>query len=354
LNRTAFLRAAAAAAGVAMFVQSLRVLGTDRILDGVARMGWAFAVIVLLSGARELVRTLAWMRTVERPARLRFGPAFRARLVGEALNALLPIGMVVGEPTKASHVGSDISFPTALKALVVEFAFYGVSLAVLLAAGSAAFVLAADAQNGVRMLTYAATACAAIGFASLGWLARVRARPRRFADRGGRAADIASWAAGRLRGMRDVVFGFSSRHPDRVRTIVALEITYQLLAVAEVYVTLLFVGALRPTIAAAIALETVSRVVTMAFKMVPLRAGVDEVGSAFVASQLHLGAATGLTLALVRKIRLLFWSAAGLALLFGWRRRAESADGRLLVSSLRVPAQSLAVQPADASGAPIR
>jgi hypothetical protein len=73
-----------------------------------------------------------------------------------------------------------------------------------------------------------------------------------------------------------------------------------------------------------------------------------------VASHLHLGPATGITLALVRKIRLLFWSAAGLALLFGWRRRAEPADGRLLVSSLRVPAQSLAVQPADASGAPIR
>src|SRR6185295_1292255 len=115
--------------------------------------------------------------------------------------------------------------------------------------------------------------------------------------------------------LRDVLFGFASRHREQVPTIIALEIAYHVCAVVEVYVTLLLISPVRPTIAAAVVLETVNRVITMAFKMLPMRVGVDEMGSSLFAGRVDLNPATGLTLALVRKLRLLFWSAVGLALL---------------------------------------
>src|SRR5438128_9065095 len=106
-NRRA-LNVAVAVVAAALFAESLHVMGLEQIAGGLARMGWGFAAILLLSGARDVVRAIAWTLTVERPERLGFLPAFRARLAGEALNTLLPMGMVVGEPTKASQVGDSL------------------------------------------------------------------------------------------------------------------------------------------------------------------------------------------------------------------------------------------------------
>ena len=324
-------RAAVIAAGVALFARSLSVLGLERIAAGLARVGWGFAVIVILSGVREVLRTLAWTRTVEGTVPLRFLPAFRARLAGEALNALLPMGIVVGEPTKASQVGGRIPFATAFRGLVAEFAFYSASLVLLFGAGVAAWIMVEEIRVGpfVSLGLAAAALVAAVVAASLRW----------------------------TRGLREVVFGFAFRHPGHVGAIAACEIGYQALAVAEVYVTLLLVSPVPPTLASALVLETVNRAITIAFKILPLRIGVDEVSASIFASRLDLGSAAGLTLALVRKLRLLFWSAIGLALLARRPPRAVPAVARAnpaflgLAVALTLVATSAAAQPPAASGA---
>jgi hypothetical protein len=311
------LLALVAIVALAMFAQSVRQLGLEQMIEGLDRVGWGFVAIVLLSGAREAVRTLAWMRTTEGPVPLRFPQAFRARLVGEALNTLLPMGLVVGEPTKASHAGSDIPFATAFNALVVEFAFYCLSLVLLFCAGFSAFLLLSDIRPSVSALSLGITtvAMAAVGAFHVRRSWRATAHGQFIAHRHGRIATITSGAVGGLRRLRDLVIGFTARHPEQVGAIVALEIAYQIFAVTEVYFTLLLVSPSRPTFESAIVLETVSRAVTMVFKVVPLRVGVDEVSSSLFAGRVQLSGPIGLTLAIVRKLRLLFWGAIGLALL---------------------------------------
>jgi hypothetical protein len=299
------LRVIAGIAGAALLMQTMYAMGVESVLAGVGRVGWGFLGILALAGARDVVRTLAWMRTIEGPVPLRFPAAFRARLAGEALNTLVPMGMVLGEPTKASHVGSEIPFATAMRALAVEFAFYSGSLVLLFAAGVSAFVVAKALP--VSMQIACVGLIVAIALAVMAVRARAATRPVR--DRG------------TLRRLSDLVLGFGDRHPEHVRPIVLLEIAYHVIGVAEVYVTLLLIGPFRPTLASALVLETVSRAVTMVFKIVPMRVGVDEMGSSIFASQLQLGVATGLTLALIRKLRLLCWSAVGLALLIRRPRR---------------------------------
>ena len=156
------LNIAVALFAAALFAESLHVMGLAQIADGLARMGWGFAAILLLSGTRDVVRAIAWTLTVERPERLGFLPAFRARLAGEALNTLLPMGMVVGEPTKASQVGDSLPFGAAFRALAVEFAFYGASLVPLFAAGVAAFALVNRFSVGVTPVLVAETAILAV------------------------------------------------------------------------------------------------------------------------------------------------------------------------------------------------
>ncbi|HWF85496.1 MAG TPA: lysylphosphatidylglycerol synthase domain-containing protein [Vicinamibacterales bacterium] len=309
--------------GLGLFAQSVYMLGVERLVDGLRRVGWGFGAIVILSGAREAARTLAWVRTVEGP-RLPFARAFRARLAGEALNTLLPMGMLVGEPVKASHVAPDLPFASAFGALVVEFAFYCISLVLLLSAGTTALIAVADPSLRPSLIALLVVSAVVLG-ALLPYVRRAGRRTLErtatFSAAGGRIRASIRTAVDSVQRQVAIVGRFAAEHPERVRAIVAFEIAYQVLAVAEVYFTLFLISPVQPTLAMSLVLETVNRVITMLFKMLPMRLGVDEASSSLFAGRLDLGATTGLTLALVRKLRMLFWG--GIGLLFLLPRRSD-------------------------------
>src|SRR5580692_1636512 len=223
--RRAFV-AGAALIGTALFACSISALGLARIQDAFVRIGWWFGAILLLSGAREAVRTLAWTHTIEGPVRLSFRDAFRARLAGEALNTLLPMGMLVGEPMKAEHVGHRLPFATALSALAVEFAFYGVSLVLLFSAGVVALFPAS------AILLIAAMSLMAVPFV------RNRNRRARIVEPMGAAsqqavATVIARLLEKVRRLGGPVLRFASLNPGRAWRLVVLEAAFQLLAVAE-------------------------------------------------------------------------------------------------------------------------
>jgi hypothetical protein len=85
--------------------------------------------------------------------------------------------------------------------------------------------------------------------------------------------------------------------------------------VLEVYVTLLWLlGDRSPTIVQSVIFEALNRVITVVFKFVPFRVGVDEASAGALAPVLSVNPAAGVALAVVRKVRNLFWAAIGLAL----------------------------------------
>jgi hypothetical protein len=104
----------------------------------------------------------------------------------------------------------------------------------------------------------------------------------------------------------------------RIAHVVLWEGFFHVLAVAEVWIVLRL---LIPdvTIGEAFLLESAGRFVTIAFKFVPYRLGIDEMGSGAVAQVLGLGPANGVTLALVRRLRIIVLNVAGLLVLV--RRR---------------------------------
>src|SRR6266849_3924064 len=312
--------AGAAIIGTALFAYSIKALGFAKIQEAFIRIGWGFGAILLLSGAREAVRTLAWTRTIEGPVRLSFRDAFRARLAGEALNTLLPMGMLVGEPMKAEHVGHRLPFATAFSALAVEFAFYGVSLVLLFSAG----VVTLFPSSAVLFI-----AAMALMVVPLVWnrdrFTGIVEPNQAFQNH---VATVITRVFEKLRRLGDPVLRFTLVNPGRAGRLVALEAAFQLFAVAEVYLTLALITPQHVAWSSALVLETVSRAVTILFKMLPMRLGIDEAGAAVFADRLGLGSATGITLALVRRMRLLCWSAVGIVFVLTrstWRSAAPSA-----------------------------
>ena len=61
-----------------------------------------------------------------------------------------------------------------------------------------------------------------------------------------------------------------------------------------------------------------NRIINVAFKFIPLRAGVDEGGTGQVSRVLGFARGIGETLAIVRKGRDIFWTAIGITLI--WKR----------------------------------
>jgi hypothetical protein len=80
-------------------------------------------------------------------------------------------------------------------------------------------------------------------------------------------------------------------------------------------VTLFYISPVAPTLLTAFILESVNRIINVAFKFVPLRTGVDEAGTGMLSKVLGFTTTTGVTLAIVRKGRDIFWGALGVVLL---------------------------------------
>jgi hypothetical protein len=106
----------------------------------------------------------------------------------------------------------------------------------------------------------------------------------------------------------------------RIAHALVWEAAFHAAAVAEVYLVLRVLSPDQsPSLMDAFVLETAGRLIIVAFKIIPYRLGVDEAGTALVARALMLDPALGVALALLRRIRILFWNAIGLVLLAGAR-----------------------------------
>ena len=118
-----------------------------------------------------------------------------------------------------------------------------------------------------------------------------------------------------VRLFENLIYGFYRRHPKRFLPFCTLETIYHVIGIVEVYYVLSRLSDAVPNLMTSFLLESVSRMVAILFKLIPLTIGVDEAGAKFVGDTVALAAGVGVTLAIIRKGRVLFWTAIGVLLL---------------------------------------
>lgn len=308
--------------GLLLFVYFVWKAGTSEIAGGIKRLGAGFLLVLAVSSLRYIVRTFAWTLCFDRPHRLRFRDAFRAYVVGDAMGNLTPFGIVASEPTKAALVRDKVPLIVAVSALAVQNLFYSLSVALFILSGIVVLLLSFPLTSGLRLLSLISLGivCAIIltGFIifKLRWrflsAGFERLRRTRFGKKYLEEKQRESTSA-----VEDTVYNFYSRHRARCALIMLLEASFHLAGVLEVFITLSFISDVPPTFLAAYVLESVNRIINVVFKFVPLRAGVDEAGSSWVTKVLQFGVTTGTTLAIIRKARVICWTALGVAFLVG-------------------------------------
>lgn len=307
--------------GLLLFAYFVRKAGVSEILVGIKRLGVGFLLILAISSIRQIARSFAWIRCLESPHKLRFRDAFAARVMGDALGNIIPLASVaVAEPSKAAFVTHRLPLMVSLSALALENIFYSLSVAVFIFSGTVALLLAFPLKPALRYASFGTLAVTLL-IVPLGFL--IIRRQWKFLSGlmliFGRRNIARAWmekTIPRARTFEDRIYGFYQRNSNRLLLILALEMTFHCAGVLEIYTTLWFIsGVLAPTLLTAFILESVNRVINVVFKFIPLRTGVDEAGTGMLSKVLGFTTAIGVTLAIVRKARDIFWTTIGVALM---------------------------------------
>jgi hypothetical protein len=303
--------------GLALFAYFVKKAGIGQIAGGIQRLGAGFLLIIAISAVRQVVRSLAWSLCVEAPYRLGFWDAFRARVMGDAIGNVLPFAsFAISEPAKPVLIRDRVPLMAGFSAIAIESIFYGLSVAVFIFSGMVALLLSFSLPKGLRLASIITLViillAVALGTLFIRKQLRFISGTTRFFHRRGLNE---KWVE-KGRTLEDRIYGFYQRNRARFLPILLLEACFHLAGICEIYVTLSFISPDQPpTFLTAFILESVNRVITLAFKFIPLRMGVDEAGTGRVSKALLFTEATGVTLAIVRKARDLFWAGVGMALL---------------------------------------
>ncbi len=306
-GRRHLLTAACTLAGAALFVYVVRRAGAAEILDGFQRVGAGLVVLLLLAGFRFILRSQSWRLCMPDASRPPLGRAFQAFLAGDSVGNITPLGLVAREPIKVFLSRHHLATRDAVASLAAENVIYAVSVATMVSVGLLVVLLTVPLPStwqwslGAALAAIAAAVMAGRRLLRGTWDESRGSRPR--------------WRE-QVAAVRQAVAAFSQGQSGRFQRAYALDLLYHATAVLEVFLTLRWVlGDRSPSLTQAIAFEALNRMVILAFKFVPFRVGIDEALTGAAAPMLALDPATGITLAVVRKVRNLFWTGVGLAII---------------------------------------
>ena len=166
------------AAGLVLFAHFIKRAGVTEIAEGIRRLGSGFILILLISGSRHVVRSLAWMLCLEPPHRLRFMDALRARLMGDAIGDVLPLGsFLVAEPAKPALIRDQLPLVEGYSSLLIENIFYSLSVVTFVSAGVLALLMSFCLTKGLRLASVMTVGGVAVVMAISVLLVRRQVRP---------------------------------------------------------------------------------------------------------------------------------------------------------------------------------
>ncbi len=319
INRLKYLGLTLTIGGIGLFAYFVWSVGVNEILSNIERFGvLGFAAILVIHFLRILSRATAWRLSVYDPYKLRLRDTIPAVFIGEAMSSMIPLGILISGTSKAVAVRKKVPIVVGLSSVATENLFYSFTTSVFLMLGALTFLRSfpldeswrwtIDVLIGVLFVLLVAGIVMVIKqwhFASetCEWLYRR-----------GFLKGILEHGRSEVRLFENLIYGFYRQHPERFFPICLLETSFHILGVIEVWFILSRLGD-SASLLNAFLLETVSRLITIIFKLVPFLIGVDEAGAQFVAETVGIAAGIGVTLAIIRKGKILVWTGVGLALI---------------------------------------
>ena len=306
--------------GIALFAYFIYAVGVGEVVDGIVRFGVVgFAVILGLFFARIFVRAWAWSLSVYEPYHLKLRDTIPAVIIGEATSSVIPLGILISGTTKAVAVRHRVPLVVGLSSVATENLFYSLTTSLFLIAGAVTFLRNSTLDDSwiwtIDVLIAGIVLLLVFLFLMVVRQWNIFSEACESLYRRGYFKNLLENGRLEVRLFENLIFAFYRRYPKRFLPICGLGTVYHLLGVVEVYYVLSRLSDAVPSMHTSFLLESVSRLITILFKLIPLTVGVDEAGAKFVGDTVALAAGVGVTLAIIRKGRILFWTAIGFLLI---------------------------------------
>jgi hypothetical protein len=278
-------------------------------------VGWGLALIIILGGFSQFIKTCAWRQAFTCDiSGLSWSRSFGAQLVSDALGQFGVAGKVVGEGMRISLLGSTVPVSNGLSAGAIDGGLHTFSAVLVTVLGIVATLMLAPVSVKWRM--YAVLLI--VGLMSVVILAAV-ALAHHWPLIGnairaiGRFPRLHTWVSSKepiIDSAEHNLLFFHSEAPAAFWATLMFNLLWHMLAVLEVYIILRFMGT-GFTLGGAFIVEGLTKVINLVGALNPGNFGTYEGGSMLIAKMFGVTSTTGLTLALCRRARTVFWSGVG-------------------------------------------
>lgn len=319
--------------GVALFGYLVMRTGPRVLWHEIRSVRYGIPIIIALGGLTHLVKTWAWRKTFTCDiSRLSWRRSFGMRLVSEAIGQLGIIGKFLGEGVRVSLLGSAVPTAHAISAAALDSLLYILAsiCVTVMAVAVSFFVLPLPGKLRVYGVVFAAIFSAVLVLAALavnkGW--RVMGATFRAIEK---IPGCGDWVRRKQQVIDETESNLLSFHreaPAAFRASFFLNFLAHGLAIAEIYVVLSFLTP-KATPLGALVLEGMTKLINTVGALNPGNVGTYEGGNVLIGRLFGLTAATGLTLALCRRARALFWGAIGSGCLIIMRRPDKNGETEL-------------------------
>lgn len=297
--------------GLAAVGYLIAMTGVDALLAPIRTLSWRLAVFVVFPYAVvALLRTVAW-RFAFVGAPVSLGRLFSVRLAGEALN--FAAASVGGEPVKAYLLRPSVPLTAASAAQVLDKTGVTIGQVLFLALGLAVALPVFRLPDDFRWAMVALLGLQLVVVIAFVLVQRI---------------GMFGWTLGLLTrlGVRDTqgvrgLLGFDQalttlyrERPGRVLACILVHLLGWIVGSLEVYLVLKWLGA-SSSFTTALVIDAFGTGVKFLAFAIPGALGVLEGGYMVAFSALGLGSDLGLSFTLIRRLRMVLWSTAGLVVL---------------------------------------
>ena len=306
--------------------------GPTLLWQDLTKLGWGFTLVIALAGMAHLLKAWAWQMTLGRDqGKISFARLVGLRLGAEAAGQLGILGQTFGDSIRVSHLSREMQTASCLASVTLDRGFYLATGIIVAIAGVLAALPALSGSPALRL--YAALfVFAAIPFLLLTLLAMRKRWPflSGSARLVGRIPSFESWVERKfetIRATEEALFDFHHKTPRAFWTSFSLNLGGQCLAILEVCLVLWLLGAHIGFLGALI-IEGLTKLLNTIGNFNPGNIGTYEGGNMLIGKIFSLSSASGLALALARRLRAFFWTLIGGVCLVFLTRGRGSHDSR--------------------------
>lgn len=313
------------AAGLGLLVWLVYHVGAQLIFDYLRKLGWNFFPFISVSIVTYLLFTVSWNTFLEgHDYEISFWRLFMIKATGEAVNTINPLGFGGGDPVRILLLKKDVPIPEGTASVVVDRTLNAMAMLAFMLVGILIAFIEFDLPLSLQ-----------IGFPislifmfwmTYYWYKRQHDGVFQF------LVDILvklkikkTWSEDTLQKVKQIdryITEFYKHNKKGFYFAFFLQFISRILGVLEIYLAAYYLGAdLNWT--SAYLLASVTVIINLIFVFIPGSIGVMEGAYAGIFLLNHQNPAVGTSIGILRRIRMLIWTAIGLYYIYHQDRKTR-------------------------------